>query len=244
MLRRSYSMERSMTAKIGDNNPPDEFDEISQEINDLYDEAKNWADGEAISSDAIAENVEILINQIKDAKKRADDLRKEEVKPHDEAKKAVQAKYNPLIADTKGVTGKAVLALGALKTLLNPWKQEQQRKKDEEARKLREVAEEKERKAQEAMASANLEEREAAQELMAEAQKDTKAANRASKDNIKGLRTIWVTKMTDPKAAASHFWKTDRQEVTNFFQGMAERKVREGIKTIPGFEITSEKVAK
>lgn len=233
-----------MTAKIGDNNPPNEFDEISTEINDLYDEAKNWADGEAISSDAIAENVETLINQIKDAKKRADDLRKEEVKPHDEAKKAVQAKYNPLIADTKGVTGKAVLALGALKTLLTPWKQEQQRLKDEEARKAREIAEQKEREAQEAMATANLEEREAAQKLMADAQKATKTANKASKDNIKGMRTVWITEMTNSQEAARHFWKTDRQAVQDFFQELADQKVRQGIRTIPGFNITSEKVAK
>lgn len=233
-----------MTAKIGDNNPPDEFELISTEINDLYDEAKNWADGEAISSDAIAENVEELIKQIKAAKKKADGLRKDEVTPLDEAKSAIQAKYAPLIADTKGVTGKAVLALGALKDLLTPWKQAKQKKKDEEAKKARELAEKKEREAQEAMAKANLEDREAAQELMAESQKATKAAKKASKDNIKGLRTIWITKMTDEKAAASHFWKTDRQEVLAFFQGLAERKVREGIKTIPGFEITSEKVVR
>ena len=31
-----------MTAKKGHNNPPDDFELISTEINDLYDEAKNW----------------------------------------------------------------------------------------------------------------------------------------------------------------------------------------------------------
>ena len=229
---------------IGDNGAPSEFDEVKGEINDLYDEAKNWIDGDPITTQAVADNVDELIKQIKTANKKAEALRVKEKAPLDSQIRVIQDKYAPLIADTKVVTGKTVLALKACKDALQPFKQEQQRLKDEEARKFAEEARLKEREAQEALAAASLDDREAAQELMAESQKLAKSAKRVSKDNVKGMRKTCVVKMCNAKDAAAYFWKNDRDALLEFFQTLAEQKTRQGIRTIPGFIITEEKVIK
>lgn len=230
---------------IGDNQPPSEFDEVSGEINDLYDEAKNWLDGEEVKTDAIAENVENLMVLVKEAAKKADALRKKEVTPLDVQKTAIQKKYAPLIADTKGATGKTVIIIGACKKALEPYKLEQQRQKDEKERKLREEAERQRVKAEKALQeSTNIEEREEAVEQKREAEKVEKKANAVNRDNVKGMRTIWKVQMCVPFDASKYFWQNDRDEVLAFFQTLAERKVREGMRDIPGFKITQEKVVK
>ena len=116
----------SKVATIGDNNPPSEYELVSQEINDLYEEAKGWVDGEPIANQGQADSLDLLISLIKAAHKKADEQRKSEVQPYDEAKATIQEKYNLLIGKTKTVTGKAVLALGACQDALTPWKQKQQ----------------------------------------------------------------------------------------------------------------------
>lgn len=232
-------------SKIGHNNPPDEFAEVSGEINDLHTEAKNWLDGEEVKTDAIAENVETLMKMTKAAAKKAEALRKKEVEPFDNAKQAIQDKYAPLIANTKGATGKTVIIIDACKKALEPYKLEQQRKKDEKERKLREEAEQQRIKAQKALdESTDIEEREKAVEQVRDAKKTEKKANAVNRDNVKGMRTIWKVQMCVPFDASKYFWQNDRDEVLAFFQTLAERKVRDGMRTIPGFKIEQEKVVK
>ena len=129
-------------ATIGHNNPPaDPFGAIKAHIDDLYVEAKNWLDGEPITTQAQADQVTRLLDMIRDAEKVADNARKEENKPFDDGKAAVQAKYAPLISDTKAVKGRTVLAAEACKAALAPWRQAQEAIAREAARKTREEAE-------------------------------------------------------------------------------------------------------
>lgn len=87
---------------MGDNNPPTSaYEEIKQEIEDLYGEAKLFADGEAIDNQALADAVTELHDKLNDAGNRADTARKTEAKPHDDAKAEIQARYNKLIGNTK-----------------------------------------------------------------------------------------------------------------------------------------------
>ena len=90
------------TAQAGHNNPPTSpYEEIKQEIEDLFDEAKNLADGEAIDNQALADAVTELHDKIHDAGNRADTARKTEAKPHDDAKAEILARHNKLIGNTK-----------------------------------------------------------------------------------------------------------------------------------------------
>src|SRR5690606_2597511 len=91
-----------------------ELEAISTRISDLYEEARHWADGEPITSPEIAEAITTLFNGLHAAGNEAEALRKERVKPHDDAKAAVQAAFHPLIGDTSKGKGKVVLGKAAL----------------------------------------------------------------------------------------------------------------------------------
>lgn len=143
-------------AGMGHNNPPEPtpFELSRSEAVDLFDEAKNWCDGEPVASQEQADALTALLDQIKAATKRADERRKEEARPHDEAKAGIQARYNELIGDTK-TTGQGILVLatGAARKVLQPWLQKVEDEKRAAAEAARKAQEEIQRKAQEAFAA-------------------------------------------------------------------------------------------
>lgn len=239
----------SAAAAIGHNNPPaDPFEAIKVHIEDLYLEAKNWLDGDPITTDAQAEAVALLLDMIRLAEKAADDARKDENKPFDEGKAAVQAKYAPLIADTKAVRGKTVLASEACKAALAPWRQEQERLRQEAAAEARRVAEEAARVAAEAARSAaadDLAAQEKADAAIRQAEHASKVAAKADKaaSTGTGLRSYWSPTLTDGVVAARHYWTVNREACEAFFLSLAKQDVQAGKRTIPGFDVTEERRA-
>ncbi len=236
-------------AEIGHNNPPaDPFEAIKVHIEDLYLEAKNWLDGEPITTQAQADEVGKLLDMIREAEKGADEVRKELNKPFDEGKAAVQAQFAPLIADTKAVRGKTVLAAEACKAALAPWRQEQERIKREAADKARAEAEAAAQAAREAAASAaanDLDAREAAETAMRQAEQAQKVAARADKaaSTGTGLRSYWSPTLTDGAVAARHYWTVNREACEVFFLSLAKQDVQAGKRQIPGFDVTEERRA-
>lgn len=240
------------------NNPPEEVEptpfEMSEvEIGDLYAEAKNFLDGDPITSQAMADAVSKLIDDLRKAANLADERRKKENEPFDEGKAEVQARYAPLIADTKTTKGKAVLAIDIAKKALAPWLQKLEDEKRAAAEAARKVAEEAARKAQEALRTSrvdDLAEREKAEALLRQAEVASAAATHAENDKAHakggtramGLRSVWRAEMTDGREAAAHYWRTRRADVDAFFQGLADADVRAGKRTIPGFSITEQRV--
>src|SRR5690606_18229099 len=118
--------------------------------------------------------------------KAADDARKEENRPFDEAKAKVQAKYAPLFAPpTNKQAGKVFKAIDALKATLAPFLRKLDEEKREAERVAREAADKAARDAAEAMreAAANdLGAREEAEAKVAEAEAAQKAASAAARD--------------------------------------------------------------
>lgn len=239
---------RNPRAVVGGNNPPaDPFGAIEAHIRDLYEEAKGFLDGEPIATQGQADAVADLLDQIRRADKTADEARKEENRPFDEGKAAVQAKYAPLIADTKAVRGLTVLASEACKAALAPWRQEQERIKREAAEKARQQAEEAAAKAAEAARAArdDLAAQEAATAAIRDADQAAKLVNRAEKAATTGtgLRSYWTPKLVNGVEAARHYWQTDRAACEEFFLSLANRDARQGYRTIPGFELIEERRA-
>jgi len=244
--------------EIGHNNPPEPtpFDVVSDEINDLYLEAKNWCDGEPISTQAQADTVGLLVQSLRSASGKAEAMRKEEVKPLDTAKADIQAKYAPLIASTKAVTGKAVMAQDACKKALAPWlaKVEEERrieaeKKHREAEEARIAAQAKMDAARE---TADLEAREEAEAALKDAEKQQKSANRASKEKAHatggagravGLRDNWIAEIKDLTAATRHYWTTDKADFVAVVQKLADQDARIGNRSIPGIKFKNERKA-
>lgn len=238
-------------AVLGANNPPDPFAAIDAHVADLMTEAANWADGSAIENDTQADAVARLIEDFRAAGKAADDARKEEAKPFDEAKAAVQAKYAPLLAETKALTGAIPRALAALKATLTPWLQAREAERREAVRSAQQMAERAAHEAAEAMRATSMadmagrEEAEtlvkAADDAAAEARRiDAARSHAQGEGRAIGLRTTYRAVMIDRKAALTHYAATRPDDLVAALQRLADIDVREGRRTIPGFDVISE----
>lgn len=237
-------------AKIGHNRSP--FDISKEEINDLYSEAKNWLDGEEIASQEQADMVQKLLRSIQSATKEADERRKEEAKPHDDAKAEIQERYNTLIGKTKTVTGIAVLATEACKEALSPWLQKVEAENQRVAEEARKEAAEKQRIAMEAMqARESLEDREAAEKLVQDAKQAEAGARKLgnAKAAAKGagravtLRDYYQPVIVSQPEFARYLWTSHKADMADFLNAMAAQLVAAGIRKIPGVEIKHERIA-
>jgi hypothetical protein len=241
-------------AVIGNNMPPmTTFEAIKINIVDLFEEARLWLDGTPITTQEQADAVNTLKDSIKKAKKAADEAYEEEVRPHQETVKEIQARYNELTGNNKSVTGLAIKAEQACNAALKPYLLELERQQQEKARLAREEADRLQREAMEAMRqrdAANLEQREAAERLVNEAKAAETAAHKAenAKAHAKGdgratgLRTVPRAVLDDKKIAASWVWVSHNDELMEFIQALADKTLRSGNRNIPGFVIVDEKV--
>ena len=240
----------NVVAKIGHNRSP--FELAKERIEELYEEAKNWCDGDPVSSQEQADELQKLMRMIQSAEKEADEARKEEARPHDEAKAAIQERYNALIGKTKTVTGLTVLAIDACKKALAPWLikvDEENRRKAEEARKEAEAKAEAARAAMQERQS--LEDSERAEALVREAKQAEADARRAAnaKASAKGegravsLRDKYTPEVTDYTAYARHVWTAHQSDMKEFLTAHAAQLVASGIKSgIPGVTVHHERV--
>lgn len=229
-------------AVAGHNAPPEVT--IFQEIDDLYDEAKNWADGEPITSQAMADAITALREGIHEAGKKADALRVEAKRPHDEAAAAVQSLFNPYVQPKKG---RVDMAKSALDALLTPWRNRIAAEKAAEAARIAAEAEAVRQQAVAAMqaSAGNLAEREAAEELLTDARRLEKTARRSEKAATTGLglRTVWDAVLVDEEAAMDWLWARAKDEVLAVAQRNADELVRSGVRQVPGFVVRDRKVA-
>lgn len=236
---------------IGGNNPPEPtpFDAIAVHIGDLFEEAKNWADGALIDSQAQADLVQTLMRQIQEAHNVADLERIKENIPFDEGKKAVQAKYAPLIADTKTIRGKTVMAIAALKQALAPWLVKLEDDRKAEAKRLRDEADAAEQAARDAAQAAQATNDLAATEAAEEAFTGAKAASReatrvenarpqaAGYGRAAALRDNWAPILVDGTVALRHYWVANRPALEACALQLAKTDVLNGKRSIPGFDV-------
>ena len=243
-------------APIGHNAPPADspFEAIKTHIDDLYAEAKGWIDGEPIATQGQADAVAKLKAMIAEAAKAADEARKLENEPFDKGKAEVQARYAPLISDTKSVRGKTVLALEACQRALTPWLLQLDREREEAARIAREEADRLAREARELAANAeSIDQAERAEEMFADAKAATKEAASIEGDRARVgvgsgyratiLRDNWTATLTDPQAALRHYWTVRRADLEKVALQFAMEDVRAGKREIPGFEIINDRQA-
>lgn len=219
------------------------FDEVAGEIQDLYDEAKNWADGSPVETQAQCDALDLLDKSLLDAGRRLDLLRVAEKKPLDEQIDAIQARFNPYVQPKKG---KVDLARSALNPLRAAWKKRLADDAAAVAEKARREAEEERRKADEAMraSAGNLEARERAEEQLATAKEAERFAAKKDKQATTGLglRTSYHAELTDLNAAVKHYWPGHKQAFADLVLDIANREAGAGIE-IPGFRIIEERKA-
>lgn len=229
------------------NAPADPATLFKEEIDDLLIEARNYLDGEPIANEQQAEAVSSLLNRLRRVANDADDARKTEKKPHDDAAKEVQAKWKPILE-------KADLAANTAKEALAPWL----RHVEEEQRRAAELArQEADRLAQIAReahhgASGNLTAQEDAERLLKAAAGAERHAAKAEKQRAHatgGERAIGLVDrywpvLTDPVEALKHYRTADPDALKAWLLEQAQADVRAGVREIPGFTINHERVAR
>jgi hypothetical protein len=239
-------------AAIGHNMPPlTPYESVKVHIEDLTMEARNWADGAKVETQAQADEISRLIEDLRLAMQAADKARITENEPFDAGKAEVQERYNLLIADNKTKKGVAVLAIESLKATLKPFLDAEKAKKDAEAAEARRIAQ----AAQEAATAAaraaqgdNLQAREEAEALVEAARLANKAATAAENDKAQakggsramGLRTVYRAEITDPKAALIHYAANQREALLSFLLTLAQTDVNAGKRQIPGVTVHTE----
>jgi hypothetical protein len=234
-------------ATLLSNAPADPATLFKEEVDDLLLEARNYLDGDPIANEQQAEAVSSLLNRLRRVSKDADAARATEKKPHDDAAKAVQAKWKPLI-------DKADLAATTAKQALAPWLQQVEDKQRAEAEAARIEADRLAQVAREARegASGNLEAAEDAERLLkvaAGAEKFAAQADRARPLATGGERAIglvdkFTPELTDSCAALKHYREHQPDALKAWLLDQAEKDVRAGSRTIPGFTIHHERVAR
>lgn len=239
---------------IGHNGAPEPtpFETVKSHITDLYEEAKNWLDGAPIQTQEQADEIQKLLRLIQSAEKQADEARKDEAKPFDDAKAEIQERYNPLIGKTKSVTGLTIRAIDACKQALAPYLKRIDDENKAKAEAARMEAEAKARLAMEAMQQrdgTDLVASERAEALVLEAKQAESDARRAenAKASAKGegraasLRTSYRAEITDMKAFARYAWQYRQSEMHEFLEGLAQKIASTGRIQIDGVTVHEER---
>lgn len=235
---------------IGHNNPPEPtpFEVVTAKADDLLLEARNWADGQKVESQAQADAVDALMDKLRAAEKATDEQRVIEKAPLDDQIAEIQDRYNVYIAPLKNKKpGKIPLALDALKKTIEPWLKKLDDDRKAAAAKAAAEAEAAAKAAAEAMAAAqaesSIEGREAAEELVQAAAQAQSFARRVAAPVATGLRTYWTPHITDQKAAILHYMKEQPERFLTLALDLAKEDVRAGKRQIPGFDVVEDKRA-
>lgn len=222
------------------------FEMIKINIEDLYEEAKNWLDGAEIQNQQEADAVATLIDRFQKAWKAADDQRDKEKRPHMEAANAVQARYKPLLDAAN--TAKDI-AKRAQATYLKKQRDALKHAADAAAALAIKRAAEARDAIAKANANADLDAREKAEDLVTDAQaliadakaiaKEKPQAKPADGSRALGLKSVWIPSLEDGIQAMRHYWLIPerRAEIEDLMLDMARKDVRAGARTIPGFKI-------
>lgn len=213
-------------SKIGGNNPPPDA-AFALEVDELFTLLSDTLAGGTVTTDAQEAAIDAIMDDFRRAAKDADKERAAEKRPHDDAAKAVQAKWKPII-------DKAERGTQACKEALTPYRTAKQRAKDEAARKAREEAEAKEKAAQEALRSSDdLEARFQAEQELEQAKKLAAVANKIDRAPT-GLRTSWEAEITDRKAALLHYLARSPERFEALIQQLADEDARGARAPVPG----------
>lgn len=223
---------------LGHNNPPDPIDDALAPYGDAISEAENWLDGTAVENEGQMKAVDALLRQIKEAEKAVKGAEESEAKPLYDAWKTAKARFEPTLTDLGRMKKGLVAVVDAFKRKLAAEKAEAQRKAFQAAEEARRAAE---RAAREAEAS-DIEAQRAAACAFEAAELAQAQATAASKDKVKGLRTVTKYEITDYRAFLHWIAANDRDAITAFLDEYA-RKEHKVVANAEGLRVWTEKEA-
>lgn len=220
---------------IGHNNPPP-AEAFGLHIEELFALASCSLAAGPVATDEQEAALDKLMDDLRKARKDADAQRDAEKRPHDEAAKAVQSTWKPLL-------DRCDAGVRAIKDALTPYRAAKQRAKDEAAAQARTEAQAKLEAAQAALrTSDDLEGKFAAEAELKQASKLQAVANRIDREAT-GLRTQWQAEVTDRRAALLHYINVNPAAFENLLQELADRDARGARAPIPGVNFIELKIA-
>ena len=193
-------------AVVGGNLPPDPIDTITAAFDDDRTEAEGWLDGKPVENEAQMKAADKLRATMRDWRLALEKGQKYATAPLYDAYKSELDRWKSTIEDAKRIEAGLVGILDGFKRKLTA-------EKAEADRIAQAAAWEATRKAQEAARLAdatNIEATRAAAAAMAEAEEAQARAKAASKDTVKGMRTVTRYRLIDPVLLARHLWTNDR----------------------------------
>ena len=228
-------------------NTPEPAVLFKEELDDLLLEASNYLDGAAIETAEQANAISSLMSRARRVGNDADDARKLEKKPHDEAAKSVQARWLPIF-------DKADLVVSTAKQALAPWLIKLEAQQQAEAEAARIEADRLAQIATEALSasSGNLQARDDAERLLKAAGAADKQAAKLGKQKAHatgGERAVtlldnWTPELVDSCAALKHYRADQPEALKAWLVDQAGKDVRSGARAIPGFTITNQRTAR
>lgn len=231
---------------IGANGGPDldPFDALKVNADDLLDQVRSIG---PVTNDDQLQAVETLMGELCDALDAMEAERVRRKKPHDDAINAIQDQFNPYIAPLKNkAPGKLSVAQDVLKKARTPYLVKLEQDRLAAVAEAKRIADEKAAAALEALRAAepaDMEAREEAEALVSQAAVAVKQAAKAETTATKGngLRSYWTPTLDNAKAALTHYVTTRPDDVRAFLLSMAERDVKAGARSVPGFIVTEER---
>lgn len=253
MVFKDGKLDKALTdevAKMGHNQPPPPtpIEEARETISLLDCEAANWFDGTPIANAKQAEDVARLLDAARKAEKQFDANRKAEKQPHDDAAKAVDAAWKPVITDAKRIVeiAKAAQTMWLIKLDNEKRAREEAARKEAEAKaaEVRRLAAENDGSLAAAKArDAAIEEAKKAEAYATRTAHDKANAKGDGMTRAIGLRTTWRASVEDRRALLNHIAITAPEDLTSFVEEWAAKKVRSGARELPGVRVYEERAA-
>lgn len=225
----------------------DSFTESQNRVDELVKAANEWiAKCPEIKDEDQAGRANDFRNQIRAAKKKLDETRKEETDPLNQQVKAIKAKYDALTP----FLDESFKRLG---DLVAPWLDKLEKQRQEKVRLAQEEADKKRREAEELAKKAEeektIESAVAAQAAEQEVEEADKAATKITKEKTQvkgdlsgkatGFRETWSATLVDPEKAFDYY--KENPKVIAILESLASADARGGRRRIPGFEVTSKR---
>lgn len=213
---------------------------LPEEIDDVVQQASDWLSSTKIADKVSADQAANWRARLLDLSKQADKQRDAEKRPHDEASKAVQAKWKPVIDTAKAAAEKIRSALTdymrAEEAKQRAEQEAKRRAAEEVARKQREQAEAARREAE----ANNLPPPPEPEDVPLPLDEPVRVQAGGQRGRKTGLRTITVYEVTDYAAALAYVQEHDdvRAAVEKVCRAMAKAGAK-----VPGVTTREEKVA-
>jgi type IV secretory pathway VirB10-like protein len=240
-------MPEDQAPTMGHNSPPpyraDVVETHDTKAREFLDAAGDWLDLKEITDEGQAQKLNDYIAGVKAVAKKVDEDRKADKKPHDDAGKAVQAAYTPILDALKK-------AIERVEPMQRAWLRKVEEKQRAEAERLRREAEAAARAAEEEARKAesrnDIAGEAAAEAAAKEAERMRKEAHRAAKAKAQvgsasgAGRTASIRKMKDVRItnARTLFLAIESDaELQECLHRVARRLVRAGRTDLPGIEI-------